>query len=326
MSHFRRNRGFSLVELLLVITIIGLLIALLLPAVQGARESGRMTQCKNNLKELALGLHNHHATFGRLPPGATDSGTTWVSDPNVRPTGPEANHSYWSWMARILPYIDQDPLHDEAEAWAAGGATPDLQWWPWGGFWLDPRTPANPALSRKIATLHCPSDSRQNVQKEFPEYGLTIAYTGYLGVSGLGSHDAKPLGVLFFDSRGRTLAEIRDGQSNTLMIGERPVDAYMNYGWWFAGAGYDGAGGIDAVLGVREYRFVDDYSCPRDKVGLKPGSEVDFCDAGHFWSHHPGGAHFALADGSVRFLTYGDDAILQALATRNGGEAVTAPR
>jgi prepilin-type N-terminal cleavage/methylation domain-containing protein/prepilin-type processing-associated H-X9-DG protein len=326
MRHLSQKRGFTLVELLLVIAIIGLLIALLAPAVQAAREAGRMSQCKNNLRQLALGLHQHHDVLGRLPAGATNGGITYVSDPNIPPPGPEGHYTYWSWMARILPYIEQTALHEEAEQWCTSGPTAQLRWWPWGGYWLSPPTPANPALSQPIDVLQCPSDVRQTWQKEFPVEGITIAFTGYLGVSGIRSDDERPLGVLFFDQRGRTFSDITDGQSNTLMIGERPPDAEMYTGWWFAGYGYDGAGGVDVVLGAREYGFVEDYDCPRDKVGLKPGSNVDFCDAGHFWSYHPGGAHFALADGSVRFLTYGDDAILQALSTRNGGEAVTAPR
>jgi prepilin-type processing-associated H-X9-DG protein len=142
------------------------------------------------------------------------------------------------------------------------------------------------------------------------------------------------------------LVSVVDGTSNTLMVGERPPSKDLNYGWWFAGAGYDGCsscgtgGTMDVLLGARDREAalegVSDYdgtpvTCPQTLVGLKPGDINNPCHQLHFWSFHSGGANFLRADGSVVFLNYsidtgsGDNDLFVALCTRNGGEAVTMP-
>jgi prepilin-type processing-associated H-X9-DG protein len=127
--------------------------------------------------------------------------------------------------------------------------------------------------------------------------------------------------------------DILDGTSNTLLIGERPPSSDYLFGWWFAGGGYNqmGAAG-DNVMGVREYNYVNhvfvvgdlggftDVPCDGSKVNFQESSADDPCDQVHFWSLHPGGANFALADGSVRFILYASDPVLPALATRAGQE------
>src|SRR5688500_18954736 len=99
----RRKSGFTLVELLVVIAIIGVLVALLLPAVQAAREAARRTQCVNNLKQLGLGIHNYHDTYKVIPPGALDFGAT----PTAGPTIPS-----WGFATKILPFIEQGTVYD----------------------------------------------------------------------------------------------------------------------------------------------------------------------------------------------------------------------
>src|SRR5262249_30810637 len=127
------------------------------------------------------------------------------------------------------------------------------------------------------------------------------------------------------------LTDIKDGTSNTLLIGERPPSADYLFGWWFAGGGYDGyckAG--DNYMGVRDTPYLNGLTdtngapvkCPMSKLNYQPGKITDLCDQLHFWSLHPGGANWAMADGSVRFLPYAADPLLPALATRNGGEVV----
>jgi prepilin-type processing-associated H-X9-DG protein len=126
------------------------------------------------------------------------------------------------------------------------------------------------------------------------------------------------------------MADVSDGLSNTLMVGERPPSADLEFGWWFAGTGFDGSGVGDVVLGANEtqyYKGLANYGCPaagmEGKLGLKPGLVTDNCDMGHFWSLHAGGANFLLGDGSVRFLPFATDpTTFQYLCTRNGGEVI----
>ncbi|MBY0455945.1 MAG: DUF1559 domain-containing protein, partial [Gemmataceae bacterium] len=122
------------------------------------------------------------------------------------------------------------------------------------------------------------------------------------------------------------LTDVADGTSNTLLAGERPPTPDLWIGWWYAGVGIDWQGTADTVLGARERATPSGYP---DLPDCGPGSAVfrsrtldDACGAMHFWSLHPGGAHFLFADGGVRFLTYRAADVLPALATRAGGEAV----
>jgi prepilin-type processing-associated H-X9-DG protein len=134
------------------------------------------------------------------------------------------------------------------------------------------------------------------------------------------------------------LADVTDGASNTLLVGERPPASDLLFGWWFAGSGLDGSGSGDVVLGARDTELVSYLEntnwgllahyrqCKgKMKVGLHPGQISNHCDQTHFWSLHAGGSNFLLADGSVRFLNYEADSLLPALATRKGGEAVSLP-
>jgi len=127
------------------------------------------------------------------------------------------------------------------------------------------------------------------------------------------------VGILHWVSRVR-VADIIDGTSNTLMVGERPPSSDLYYGWWFAGAGYDGYGTGDVVLGAREYAYASALGCPSNKVAFQAGNVNDSCDQVHFWSLHSGGANFLLGDGSVRFMSYSKDSILPQFASKSGGE------
>lgn len=148
---------------------------------------------------------------------------------------------------------------------------------------------------------------------------MQVAFTDYLGVEGMDF--ASEDGVLYLNSRIRMLA-ITDGASNTLVVGERPPSSDHKLGWWYAGWGQNRSGSADLTLGVREVCVSPNYPfCPRGTYRFRRDPENTPCSAFHFWSFHPGGAHFLFADGSVHFLSYSSDPILPALATRAGGEA-----
>jgi prepilin-type N-terminal cleavage/methylation domain-containing protein/prepilin-type processing-associated H-X9-DG protein len=322
--------GFTLIELLVVIAIIAILIGLLLPAVQKVRDAAARAQCQNNMKQIGLALHNYHDSQGMFPPG--------VSYPSFPPQTP---YFYWSWLAMILPYVEQQGVFAQADAWARTGdfwktEKPPYYWWPWGAFWLGGNPPPNPALSVLIKTWKCPGDQRQTYGftdiPDFPPNGCLVGLTGYLGVGGIQGDEVyeglgPSRGILYWTSQTK-IADVIDGLSSTLMVGERPPSTDMEYGWWFAGAGYDGSGVGDVILGVQCYRYAAALGCPQSKAnpGLQYGQFVNDCDQVHFWSPHQTGSNFLYADGSVHYLTYSiTEQVLIALATRDGGEVVTAP-
>jgi prepilin-type N-terminal cleavage/methylation domain-containing protein/prepilin-type processing-associated H-X9-DG protein len=293
MAQKLSHRGFTLLELLVVIAIIGVLIGLILPAVQKVRESAYRAQCMNSVKQLGLALHQYHDLDQSFPPG--------VSYRNGKDPYP-----HLSWLARLLPYIEQDEL------WHLTQKAYQQDKWPG-------HNPPHVGLDTVIPLFACPSDSRTLTAADAPPYH--VAFTSYLGVLGQ-NLDTKD-GILFLDSRIR-LADVRDGTSQTIIAGERPPSADLQYGWWYAGVGQGGfSGSGDMVLGVREINktgggFAGPYH-------YKAGRLDNQSDMFHFWSLHPGGAHFLFADGSVHFLSYDADSIMPALATRAGGEPVALP-
>lgn len=324
----RSRRGFTLIELLVVIAIIAILIGLLLPAVQKIRDAAARIKCSNNMKQMGLALHNYHDTYGNFPAGVVTTTSSGWQGPNYYP--------YWSWQAQIMPFWEQDNLYRQADTWARSGNSSNYRYWPWGGFWLSPMTPANPALGTKVACLICPGDTRQQRTLPGAQWGGNgdVAFTGYLGVSGARGdrNDDRYLGILhkeFTAGKLTNMASVTDGLSNTLMVGERPPSSDLYYGWWFAGAGYDGNGTGDVVMGARESGYAVSLGCGTDAtpynntnpyVGLKPGRPQTWCDQAHFWSFHSGGSNFLLGDGSCRFVRYSADNILPQLMTKSGAE------
>ncbi len=300
-----KARAFTLVELLVVIGIIGLLLAMLLPAVQMVRESARRTVCSNNVRQLALGLMNFESSHGQLPIGLRSF------EPNPSSGAGAASQYYgMTWITRILPFIEQNAMWDNAiEDY---GFNPD----PFSG---------HRGLQTVLSNVNCPSDPSA-WQLHSTNQGRLVACTNYLGVNGV---DYKTRdGIFTYDIPVR-LAEIGDGQSNTLMIGERPPSTDFWYGWWYAtGQGSLSTG--DVTLGVDELNpgtsgGVSFYlnGCPPGPYSFTAGRNEQ-CDTLHFWSYHSGGANFAMADASVHLILYSIDVVtLKSLATRAGGESVT---
>jgi len=304
MTRSLRRSGFTLIELLVVIAIIGVLMSLLLPAVQRVREASNRTKCSNSLKQVGLALHGYHDIYGTLPPGLSLK---------------ESDKWYWSWMSRLMPFIEQDNLYKVAENWAQQPGH--------GNPWF----PMNPALYVVQPMFTCPSDTRVLVATWVTDgWRLDIAFTSFQGVSGINQHSFSPvkpkeIGLFYVESHVR-FAEITDGLSNTLMVGERPPSKDLVFGWWFAGAGEDNYGTSDVLLGMNEINTYYSHCGYNKAYQFSPGSVDNDCDQYHYWSLHPGGANFLLADASVHFLSYSTaNDVMLALGTRSGGEPVQLP-
>jgi prepilin-type processing-associated H-X9-DG protein len=282
-------------EVMVVVGIVSILVALILPAVQKVRASADRMECSNRLRQIGLALHSYHGTRKALPPGMTfkaDNGA----------------YLFLSWNARLLPYLEQEAMWHTTEM----------------AFKIDQNfshQPPHANLDKVVPAFVCPADPRAQTAAFCAPLKLTVAFTSYLGVEGI---NLKTLdGILYVDSSTR-LEEIVDGTSNTLMVGERPPSADNRFGWWYAGVGQHATGSGDMVLGVREFLDTNE-PCALGPNHFKPGNDQNVCDFLHFWSHHANGANFCFADGSVRFVTYGADPLLPALATRAGGETVEVP-
>ncbi len=281
--------------MLVVLAIVGVLVGLLLGAVQNVRAAAARLQCQNNLRQCALALHQLHDANRALPPG-----TRSLLNRDFLP--------YTGWTIDALPYVEQDNL--------ARLVRP--------AFRLVPLPFVSPPHPRDVVVVPftCPADGRVRAAQVSTLTKSRVAFTSFLGVSGTAT--LKKDGVLFQDSRLGFQA-VTDGLSGTLLLGERPPSADLEYGWWYSGAGQRLTGSGDIVLGVREENLTviaAGSKCGPGVYPFKPATFADPCGFLHFWSPHAGGANFAFCDGSVRFLRYDADAVLPALATRAGGEVV----
>lgn len=291
------RRAFTLVELLVTISIIGILAALLVPAVQQAREAARLAQCKNNLRQIGLALQTYHGIWGAYPPLLAHNSRVSLET--------SFEEGWWSWNARILPYIEQTALYQQIDI-NHDAVLPFL-------------TGENKEqVGQRLSLLLCPSDplSAKIWSADWGAGPLAAAHSNYLGCRGstraVPSEGVFQLGDGVFPATNKCarMQSVTDGLSNTLQVGERPIDSAGEWGWWALGTGIDGNGLADHVLDVSE--------------GLHKGVTGSSDDLTHFWSQHPGGANFLLCDGSTRFLSYSiNHSTFQALASRNGGESVT---
>ena len=294
---YSARRGFTLVELLVVIAIIGILIGMLLPAVQQVREAARRTECANQMRQLSLAILNFESSRSRFPPGWTSEDS---SDDGLLPG--------WAWSAEILPFIEQSNLSDQIDFEAAI---------------LDPDN--LPLTTEVIETYLCPSDPDGEILNFVTEvvepvgngsgnsnnnsggFGdeLLLARSNYSGVFGNIDDIEDPFrgdGIFFGNSR-LGFQSIRDGSSNTMLIGERRND--LGAVTW-----------VGVIDGIEEpfARIVG----ATDRAPNDAGEELQ-----NFRSYHPGGINVGLADGSTQFVTNNvDEELFQALGTRSGGEVV----
>lgn len=293
------RRGFTLVELLVVITILSILIGLLLPAVQAAREASRQTQCRNHLKQQMTAILNHDGQHGYLPPGARIHQDEYAKSA--------------SWRVLILPHLEQQALLERLDLTLEGGFN-------------------NHSAAEQIPeTYLCPSAS-----PDLPEDGKLPSHFEAVAGSGHSAElrwdlddtfcgDVFVDGAFYPDSRVR-LGQITDGTSHTLALGER---TYLLHDWMLGAYWVDSPKEWLCVYSSKNVRYpinashsqfgysLGDPDVPEGAPRTILGNDL------FFGSQHPGGAHFAMVDGSVHFFEDSLDFVLfEDLASRNGGEIV----
>jgi prepilin-type N-terminal cleavage/methylation domain-containing protein/prepilin-type processing-associated H-X9-DG protein len=333
-----RRHGVTLVELLVVVAIIGTLAAMLLPAVQAAREATRRTSCTNNLRQIALANANHEAARGRFPIGSESR--PW----SERPDFP---HQFfrWSLLAHLAPYYEEQSLLDGLDLTVPLyiGLTPDAI-----------AAQNKPIVKLNVPIFLCPSDRMKAVSELFGP-------TNYAGCAGSGTGGGTPFdadGMFFINSRTRP-KDVPDGLSKTVafsesLLGDGPIagrtpagiDAATGYGFVFVTPLTDAAcrrpfyynftdlRGFSWANGEYRTTLYNHARRPNDPAldclaALTSATDVSTMYAGYGWraarSRHPGGVNVLMADGSAQFIEDGvDPAVWAAFSTRAGGE-VAAP-
>ncbi len=290
----RRQFGFTLMELLIAMGVIGILSALGIVAVQRARQAALRMACQNKLKQIGLGMLVYHTTYQRFPAG-------------IQLELDQLGIPFTSWRVNLLPFVGEQTLYNQILA------RPIV--WPRG---LSDYF----AVTTHVDAYLCPGDPKSGVIGHNPIHGIDTAFTNYLGISGINQKTKD--GILYLNSQVRS-ADIGDGSSQTLIVGERPPSVDGSFGNWYTTLAY-GSGTHDAVSGVMEFNagaaLGPPSLCPRNVPNPynEPKSLEGPCNYLHYWSYHPSGANFLYADGSVKLIPYSASSVLLGLSTRNGGE------
>lgn len=336
-KYLRRPRGFTLIELLVVIAIIAILIALLLPAVQQAREAARRTQCKNNLKQYGLALHNYHDTYNLLPISANYKGN-W-------------NNGVVGWQVRILPFTEQAGLYQNMKTWHDDAATAS------NPYDVDAMVGGKELRKYSVPYSKCPSDASETPDGAWAQ----ASYGGNLGANRVPSAGGAPCepymtpNVHYVDQNnttpndggggdydhgnvtelryvtgifGRVLnqapnfRDITDGLTNTIFVGEiLPSCNDHGGGWWHFNGMANGHAGVQVPLNTMN-TCLTPYT---PQTPALPGctNRNNWNLSWGFRSAHTGGAQFLLGDGSVRFISQNIDYnTYQYLGRRNDGKVI----
>jgi prepilin-type N-terminal cleavage/methylation domain-containing protein len=315
----RVRRGFTLIELLVVIAIIAILIALLLPAVQQAREAARRTECKDNLKNIGVGLHNFHDTYSHLPPGQA---LAYVYNAGNLQAGTNQNNFGFSWAAYILAQMEQKPLFDRyAPAMLAGrhdgsGRQMCLEV-TWSGTQFQYVNSAGATVpvtgfDTRLKFYRCPSSAMIDVRNG----GAAI---GYAASCGNNRNNVTNVNGGMFSRRGfiTRIRDVTDGMSNTIAIGE--AGSFHNR------TAYNGAAHLPRWHGTHREtnanaitRLVRDTTPPN-----MPNPANAHYDANSMTSQHPGGVQVLAGDGAVHFVSENiSPAVWHALGSKARGEVV----
>jgi prepilin-type N-terminal cleavage/methylation domain-containing protein/prepilin-type processing-associated H-X9-DG protein len=354
----RTMRGFTLVELLVVIAIIGILVALLLPAVQAAREAARRSQCSNHLKQIGVALHNYHTAHGKFPfGGGLSGGITGICKYDKTA---EQNHSH-NWRVMLLPYMEEQALYDTIPVFSVRGEMPFYD-----------QMEVLPQQKVPIPSYYCPSETHPQVRSGYPVRGNegwsviprdgVVALSSYRGSAGnvahsyleeptrcgicagqeqkdcpckwdadtmkvgKGGHFAQckktgsELGMLWAHPTSVRIAEVIDGTSHTLFVGESTHEKRTEglgcavIAHWMAPWSVSGT-----VYGINMH-----YEYSLDASGKLVRPFHGFFMGCGFRSNHPGGAQFVMGDGSVRFLEQRINMItFSAMGTKAGEEMVS---
>lgn len=331
-----RRTGFTLVELLVVIAIIGILVALLLPAVQAAREAGRRSSCQNNMKQIGLALHNHHDIFKRLPPGAASDIAPWGTGGS------------WgsSWMVFILPFVEQSTIYNQWQFTGASGFTN------WNNLSL--------VANKTLPVYQCPSSIFEPLTRDTTSIGgnatTTFMRSSYVGIAGAhnglftvtawtdptafdGTHGrSSTSGSLSYQTKFN-LAAMTDGTSNVMVVGEQSAPVKDSTGAdqpnWSAGGQYYGWTMGSAFIPPGGAMNMDNrhFNCTTVRYAINTRTNVSASQAtgigpdvgtnSTLISNHPGGCNVVLGDASVRFLsqTLATDT-LGRLCVKNDGQVL----
>ncbi len=337
--------GFTLVELLVVIAIIGVLVALLLPAVQAAREAARRMTCSNNLKNIGLSIQNFHGAANKFPKGVhygiSSGGSPLCQVPQKYCKIPRTGKG---WIVDILPYMEQAPLHESLRPGFESTVSfkiPEVS----GGEGMG-RLDIRESMQTQLAVLTCPSDTAEHIRTDqfwWKNDEIEVATTNYKGmigdsfhVPGHSKHTSRPdianpnqpkrhgsipdchgsattecNGLLWRNSYGWdvSMRQVTDGTSNTIVVGETVVDQDPHSAAFFSDG--DWAGTYQRL----NYFHDDPETLEEFWVSVRS-----------FRSHHPGGVQFAMVDGSVQYLQEDiEHLVYRALSTKNGGETVSLP-